>query len=167
MELNGRNYSILSIIEVWPARAVSFSWHRIYCFQVVVTSYSSPTISPSPPLHDVCHPGSPRMMFDHSRKTSLKRKTNTCILTSQLLMCLETTFHVEMPKSATTVSRDNTTSGSNTSWTRPSPLGLSDDETKQSDRFTSYEELRRRNRNQWLNAGQHPPVSSQRPQVCH
>ncbi|KXJ06109.1 hypothetical protein AC249_AIPGENE5362 [Exaiptasia diaphana] len=41
---------------------------------------------------------------------------------------------------------------------------IEDDNTKQSDRYTSYEELRRFNRNQWMQVSPRQPVNAQQPQ---
>lgn len=52
--------------------------------------------------------------------------------------------------------------GHKPSFTMPNPLGLQDENTKSSDKYTSYEELRRRNRNQWMTPKQKPSTDNSR-----
>ena len=77
------------------------------------------------------------------------------------------TFENETKPPSYMYSNRDDTSPSDSSWTLPSPLGHNEENPKQTDKFTSYEELRRRNRNQWMNTGKQKPFSSTPPQVIH
>ena len=82
-----------------------------------------------------------------------------------LVYYIESSFPDYPAKTPTLSSRDDTSVASDRSFTMPSPLGLYEDNTQQTERYTNYEELRRRNRNQWMTAGQRQPATGQREEV--